>query len=133
MAVLLSAARWDSQTHPRLQDWLTAGLAMDYPALLAEGLGPDIPETLVARGEVLPVLDGLDELPDQARADMLTALNRSMCDKTSSSSPAVLWDCGWCGPPTSHQGRTRRCCWSLGAAARQSSTTTSAISSSPPW
>ncbi|MEV4083412.1 hypothetical protein AB0J43_24410 [Nonomuraea fuscirosea] len=89
MAVLLSAARWDSQTHPRLQDWLTAGLAMDYPALLAAGLGPDIPETLVARGEVLPVLDGLDELPDQARADMLTALNRSMCDKTSSSSPAI--------------------------------------------
>ncbi len=79
--VLLSAARWDSQRHPRLQEWLTASLAMNYPALLAEGLGPDIPETLVARGEVLPVLDGLDELPDQARADMLTALNRSMCDK----------------------------------------------------
>ncbi|MFB4280331.1 MULTISPECIES: NACHT domain-containing protein [unclassified Nonomuraea] len=78
--VLLSAARWDDRVHPRLQDWLAKSLAMDYPALRAEGLGPDIPETLVARGEVLPVIDGLDELPDHARADMLAALNRSMCE-----------------------------------------------------
>ncbi|MFG1704136.1 NACHT domain-containing protein [Nonomuraea sp. M3C6] len=78
--VLLSAARWDDRAHPRLQDWLAASLAMDYPALRAEGLGPDIPETLVARGEVLPVVDGLDELPGRARVDMLAALIRSMCE-----------------------------------------------------
>ncbi|WP_327588200.1 NACHT domain-containing protein [Nonomuraea sp. NBC_00507] len=78
--VLLSAARWNDRVHPRLQDWLAASLAMDYPALRAEGLGPDIPETLVARGQVLPVIDGLDELSGSARADMLTALNRSMCE-----------------------------------------------------
>ncbi|PZG35434.1 hypothetical protein C1I98_27430 [Spongiactinospora gelatinilytica] len=78
--VLLSAARWDDRVHPRIQDWLAESLAMDYPALRAEGLGPDIPETLVARGEVLPVIDGLDELPDHARAAMLAALNRSMCE-----------------------------------------------------
>ncbi|MBF8193573.1 NACHT domain-containing protein, partial [Nonomuraea sp. K274] len=78
--VLLSASRWDDRVHPRLQDWLAASLAMDYPALRAEGLGPDIPETLVARGEILPVIDGLDELPGHARAGMLTALNRSMCE-----------------------------------------------------
>ncbi|MEV0235606.1 NACHT domain-containing protein [Nonomuraea sp. NPDC050786] len=76
--VLLSAARWDDRVHRRLQDWLAASLAMDYPALRAEGLGVDMPETLVSRGEVLPVIDGLDELPDTARANMLTALNRSM-------------------------------------------------------
>ncbi|MFC4115612.1 NACHT domain-containing protein [Nonomuraea zeae] len=76
--VLLSAARWDDRAFPRLRDWLTASLAADYPALLAESLGSDIPETLVTRGEVLPILDGLDELPDHARARMLTALNRSM-------------------------------------------------------
>ncbi|MFG1687232.1 NACHT domain-containing protein [Nonomuraea sp. NPDC049269] len=78
--VLLSAARWNDRVHPQLQDWLAASLAEDYPALRAEGLGPDIPETLVARGEVLPVIDGLDELPEAARAAMLTALNRSMCE-----------------------------------------------------
>ncbi|MFI7633253.1 NACHT domain-containing protein [Nonomuraea sp. NPDC049400] len=76
--VLLSAARWDDRVYQRLQDWLAASLAMDYPALRAEDLGVDMPETLVARGEVLPVIDGLDELPDTARADMLNALNRSM-------------------------------------------------------
>jgi len=78
--VLLSAARWDDHEHPRLQDWLAASLAIDYPALRAEELGPGVPETLVARGEVLPVIDGLDELPDRARADLLSALIRSMCE-----------------------------------------------------
>ncbi|WP_433440902.1 NACHT domain-containing protein [Nonomuraea sp. CA-141351] len=78
--VLLSAGRWDDRVHPRLQDWVATSLAMDYPALRAEALGPDIPETLVARGEVLPVIDGLDELPDRVRADTLAALNRSMCE-----------------------------------------------------
>ncbi|WP_283137787.1 NACHT domain-containing protein [Rhizohabitans arisaemae] len=76
--VLLSAVRWDDRLYPNLQDWLAASLASDYPALRAESLGPDIPETLVARGEVLPVIDGLDELPGSARVDLLTALNRSM-------------------------------------------------------
>ncbi len=78
--VLLSASRWDDRLYPRLQDWLAACLATDYPALRAEDLGPGIPETLVARGEVLPVIDGLDELPEHARAKMLTALNRSLCE-----------------------------------------------------
>ncbi|MER6000737.1 NACHT domain-containing protein [Nonomuraea angiospora] len=78
--VLVSAARWDDRVHPRLQDWLADSLATDYPALCAASLGPDVPETLVARGEVLPVIHGLDELPGAARADMLTELNRSMCE-----------------------------------------------------
>ncbi|MEV0388889.1 NACHT domain-containing protein [Nonomuraea sp. NPDC050643] len=76
--VLLSASRWSDRPYPQLRDWLVADLAMDYPALRAEDLGPDIPETLVARGEVLPVIDGLDELPEHARAGLLAALNRSM-------------------------------------------------------
>ncbi|MBB6554540.1 NACHT domain-containing protein [Nonomuraea rubra] len=78
--VLVSASRWDERVHPRLQDWLASFLAMDYPALRAEALGPCIPEALAARGELLPVIDGLDELPDHARTDMLRALNRSMCE-----------------------------------------------------
>jgi hypothetical protein len=76
--VLLSAARWDTKVHHQLRDWLTQCLATDYPALSAEGLLPDTPRTLAHRGHVLPVIDGLDELPADARADILAVLNRSM-------------------------------------------------------
>ncbi|GAA2078830.1 NACHT domain-containing protein [Actinomadura alba] len=76
--VLLSAARWDTKARPQLRDWLAECLRMDYPALRAEGMPPDTPRTLAYRGEVLPVLDGLDELSDETRADILAALNRSM-------------------------------------------------------
>ncbi|MBE3013523.1 NACHT domain-containing protein [Microbispora sp. NEAU-D428] len=79
--VLLSAARWDAEVHPRLQDWLADCLAVDYPALAVTGFGPDTAKTLAARGEVLPILDGLDELPGQARAGVLLALNHSMGDR----------------------------------------------------
>lgn len=78
--VLLSAARWNAETHPRLHDWLAECLGMDYPALHAEGSGPDTARTLATRSEVLPILDGLDELPGEARADILAALNQSMYD-----------------------------------------------------
>lgn len=48
--VLLPLAEWDPRTHG-LADWLAAQLAADYP-----GAGP-------ATQRVLPILDGLDELP----------------------------------------------------------------------
>jgi hypothetical protein len=76
--VLLSVAGWDTGTFPRLHDWLAARLAQDYPALRATGLGPDAPATLAGRGQILPVLDGLDELPPSAQAAVITALNRSL-------------------------------------------------------
>jgi hypothetical protein len=78
--VLLSAARWDTKAHPQIRDWLAKCLDMDYPALCAEGMPPNTSRTLVNRGGVLPILDGLDELPGDARADMLAALNRSMSE-----------------------------------------------------
>ncbi|GII86756.1 hypothetical protein Ssi03_47460 [Sphaerisporangium siamense] len=78
--VLMSAARWDTDIHPELHDWVAACLDMDYPALRAEGLAPDTPVTLAIRGEVLPVIDGLDELPGDARVGVLCALNRSMSE-----------------------------------------------------
>jgi len=76
--VLVSMADWDIQAHPRLQDWLAVRLGQDYPALRATTLGDSAPRTLAARSHILPVLDGLDELPGNARARMITALNRSM-------------------------------------------------------
>jgi NACHT domain len=76
--VLVSVAGWDPHVHPRLQDWLTVRLEQDYPALRATALGGNGPRTLVARSHVLAVLDGLDELPDPARARVIVALNRSL-------------------------------------------------------
>ncbi|MFC7650515.1 hypothetical protein ACFQX6_66845 [Streptosporangium lutulentum] len=37
-------------------------------------------EVLAARGHILPVLDGLDELPPPAQHAVITALNRSLAD-----------------------------------------------------
>lgn len=78
--VLLSVAGWDTEIYPRLQDWLAVRLADAYPALRAPELGPDAAGALVRGGSVLPVLDGLDELPEVARAKVVTALNRSLGD-----------------------------------------------------
>jgi hypothetical protein len=76
--MLLSVAGWDTGVFPRLQDWLALRLARDYPALRATALGSDAPTTLAERGQILPVLDGLDELPPAAQAAIITALNRSL-------------------------------------------------------
>lgn len=78
--VLISAASWDTETHPRLSEWLAVRLGQDYPALRAAALGADLPRILAARGHILPVLDGLDELPEAARTAVITALNSSLGD-----------------------------------------------------
>ncbi|WP_431912185.1 hypothetical protein [Nonomuraea jabiensis] len=71
-------ARWDTETYPRLHDWLGKCLGMDYPDLRAEKPGSDAPRTLAESSEILPVLDGLDELPENARTKTLAALSSSM-------------------------------------------------------
>ncbi|WP_214327461.1 NACHT domain-containing protein [Nonomuraea sediminis] len=76
--VLLPVAEWDPTAFPLLQDWLAARLDQDYPALRATVLGAEAPVTLAVRGHVLPVLDGLDELPAQAQARAIATLNRSL-------------------------------------------------------
>ncbi|MCP2342482.1 NACHT domain-containing protein [Actinomadura rupiterrae] len=76
--VLLPAAAWDTTRHPRLDTWLAEQLLADYPALRAPGIGARMVRAMTARGRVLPVLDGLDELPAPARAAIITALNRSL-------------------------------------------------------
>jgi hypothetical protein len=76
--VLLPMASWDMDTFPVLQDWITARLAQDYPDLLAASLGPDMPKGLVDDGHILPVLDGLDELPEPAQSKVISTLNRDV-------------------------------------------------------
>ncbi|WP_242908230.1 NACHT domain-containing protein [Actinomadura terrae] len=76
--VLLPIAGWDTARYPRLHDWLADQLLADYPALRAPRLGESVVRALSARGHLLPVLDGLDELPVPAQAEVIGALNRSL-------------------------------------------------------
>ncbi|MGW6360842.1 NACHT domain-containing protein [Streptomyces sp. NPDC055092] len=78
--VLLSLSGWNTTVHPRLSDWLTARLRQDYPALRTEEFGATASEALASESRILAVLDGLDELPEFARAAVITALNRSLAN-----------------------------------------------------
>ncbi|MBW6433663.1 hypothetical protein KZ829_07895 [Actinoplanes hulinensis] len=73
--VLLALPAWD--TREPLDDWIARRVAGDYP-----GTPPD----LVAEGRVLPILDGLDELPDPALA--FDELNR-----IAASLPGLVLTC----------------------------------------
>ncbi|MFI7131561.1 NACHT domain-containing protein [Nonomuraea sp. NPDC050153] len=79
--VMLSIAGWDTSRCRRLDAWLAAQLAAAYPTLRAAEYGGDTtPHTLTANGHILPILDGLDELPTLARAQVITALNESLTE-----------------------------------------------------
>jgi NACHT domain-containing protein/transcriptional activator len=76
--VLLSLASWDPQRE-HLDRWLAGRLADDHPALLnAREYGPGAPTRLVLGGHVVPVLDGLDEMPADLRVAALDALDQTM-------------------------------------------------------
>lgn len=77
--VLLSMSDW----HPAdesLRDWLARRLGETYPALRAADFGPNVAATLIAQRRILPVLDGLDELPEPVRPDALAELNAATAD-----------------------------------------------------
>jgi hypothetical protein len=76
--VLLSAASWDVTTHPDLRTWLVERLRADYPSLRSAELGSDATQAIVDGGHILPVVDGLDEVPAAAQAAMISALNESI-------------------------------------------------------
>jgi hypothetical protein len=76
--VLLPVSGWDTSVHPRLHDWLAVRLVQDYPALAAPQLGVGAAAALADGGHILPVLDGLDEIPAAARAKAIAALNASL-------------------------------------------------------
>ncbi|MCB5165584.1 hypothetical protein LG634_12155 [Streptomyces bambusae] len=70
--VLVPVSSWDPVVEG-LDDWLVRTLAGAYYAGR-----PDIPRTLLAHGLLLPVLDGLDEIPESARRGAVRALNRAL-------------------------------------------------------
>ena len=72
--VMFSLASFDP-SRGGLNAWLARRLEQDYP-----WLGGGLASALVNRRLVLPVLDGLDEVPEHARPDVIEAVNAAMSD-----------------------------------------------------
>lgn len=70
--VLLPAASWDP-VRERLDDWIVRTLALPYYSGREE-----IPRTLLTHGLLLPVLDGLDEIPESARRSAIRGINQAI-------------------------------------------------------
>ncbi|MEV3857162.1 NACHT domain-containing protein [Streptomyces sp. NPDC050095] len=74
--VPLSLESWDTGRHA-FDEWVEHRLRLDHPGLpFVDGAHPA--RRLVADRRVLPVLDGLDELPEHRRAEVLRALNHGI-------------------------------------------------------
>ena len=79
--ILAPVASWDPSGQD-LRDWLAVRLMTDYPALV----GPPQPgaaeanraAALLAAGLILPILDGLDEIPDRVRGPAISRINASL-------------------------------------------------------
>lgn len=77
--LLLSIARWrpwnpNDATGEPIETWVARRIADDHPEL---AVGADALRQLWAGGRLLPVLDGLDEMPESMLAHALTDLDRS--------------------------------------------------------
>ncbi|MEU2515212.1 WD40 repeat domain-containing protein [Streptomyces syringium] len=70
--VLLAASSWDPVCEP-LDDWIVHTLASSYYSGRR-----DIPRRLLDRGLLLPILDGLDEIPESSRRSAIHAINRAL-------------------------------------------------------
>ncbi|WP_329425316.1 NACHT domain-containing protein [Streptosporangium sp. NBC_01495] len=79
--VLLPIAEWDVETHPRFHDWVASRVRADYAALRGMGKSADGTDLLAGHGHFLTVLDGLDELPEDARARALRELSHTLGDR----------------------------------------------------
>lgn len=79
--VLATLASWDPVSQD-LHGWLGAMLITDYPDLAAAAphgsVGCNRFEALLAEGLILPILDGLDEIPEAVRPMAITRINREL-------------------------------------------------------
>ena len=78
---LAPVASWDP-CRQDLRNWLAARLVIDHPALAgpppADVAEPTQAAALLASGLILPVLDGLDEIPDQVRGPAISRINDAL-------------------------------------------------------
>ncbi|HET8657375.1 MAG TPA: hypothetical protein VFM55_00060 [Micromonosporaceae bacterium] len=78
--VLLAVSSWNPLTE-HLHTWLARRLAEDYPVLANwGGGGPEAAAQLVRTGRVMPVLDGLDEMPPALHHSAVDALDDAVAD-----------------------------------------------------
>jgi len=79
--ILVSLASWNPAAQD-LQDWLSTQLRIDHPALdgppPAGREEPTLVAALLADGLILPILDGLDEIPAEARGPAITRINDTL-------------------------------------------------------
>ena len=79
--VMVALASWDPVGQD-LRTWLTARLTVDYPALAAAAPTTSgartRAEALLTSGLILPILDGLDEIPGSLRSEALARINDSL-------------------------------------------------------
>ncbi len=77
---LTSIASWNPAEQD-LRDWLGDQLLIDHPALAgppADRAEPTHAAALLASGLILPVLDGLDEIPEEARGPAIGRINDAL-------------------------------------------------------
>jgi hypothetical protein len=79
--MLLSISSWNP-TREHLHVWIARRLMEDYPALGSlSAYGPAVAAQLVTSGRILPILDGLDELPAGLRGIAIGDLDRAHADR----------------------------------------------------
>jgi len=77
---LVSVASWNPADQD-LRSWLTDRLLIDHPALAAragEMTGSTQAAALLASGLIMPILDGLDEIPEQVRGPAISCINDAL-------------------------------------------------------
>ena len=72
--VWLTLGGWHPTT-TALDEWVTATMNRDHPALRAHDYGPDAAGDLLRGGHVVLFLDGLDEMPEDFRTRALQRIN----------------------------------------------------------
>jgi DNA-binding SARP family transcriptional activator len=84
--VLLPLSSWDPRNE-HLYTWFAHRLTEEYPGLgNVAAYGPHVARRLVTEERVLPVLDGLDEMPPVLQSEAIDAIDRA----TAGGRPLVL-------------------------------------------
>ena len=76
---LVSLASWNPEQQD-LREWLAGQLAVGRPALSGPACGADgsVAEALLDAGLVVPLLDGLDEIPEPVRGPAIARINDAL-------------------------------------------------------